>query len=61
MSKGYIYNENGKLEEVIEHNCDGMKMMYCENCKEEIEFYLDGISDVRGEIWRCMVYTHRGI
>lgn len=50
MPKGYIYGEDGKLEEVIEHSCDGMKTMYCENCGIETEFYLDGISDVRGEI-----------
>ena len=61
MPKGYIYGEDGKLEEVIEHSCDGMKTMHCENCGIETEFYFDGISSVRGEIWRCIVCNNRGI
>ncbi|HUV52784.1 MAG TPA: hypothetical protein VMW64_06895 [Dehalococcoidia bacterium] len=53
MAKGYIYNENGELEEELELSVDGGEVMWCERCQEETYHSLVGVSSVRGEVYAC--------
>lgn len=60
MSKGYIYNEDGELEEVLDHSCDGEESLFCPNCGKDVIHYLVAVSNVRGYIWACSAcgYEH---
>lgn len=53
MAKGYIYNENGELEEELELSVDGGEMMWCERCQEVTYHALTAISSVRGHVYSC--------
>jgi transposase-like protein len=54
MSKGYIYNEDHDLEEVIDYSVDGrIEEFHCHRCKQDTAHILTGISTTRGEIFTC--------
>ena len=53
MAKGYIYNENGELEEELELSVDGGEMMWCERCQEVTYHAFVAISSGRGHVYAC--------
>ena len=53
MAKGYIYNENGELEEELELSVEGGEMMWCERCQEVTYHAFVAISSGRGHVYAC--------
>ena len=54
MAKGYIYNENGELEEELELSlADGGEAVWCERCQEVTYHAFVAISSVRGHFYAC--------
>jgi len=53
MAKGYIYNENGEMEEELELSVDGGEDLWCERCQEITYHSLVAISSVRGKVYAC--------
>jgi formate dehydrogenase maturation protein FdhE len=60
MSKSYIYNEDGELEEAQDHSVEGYEFKHCPRCGKTVVHYLIAISTTRGYIWMCSVclYEH---
>jgi len=58
MSKGYIHNERGELEEVLDYSCDGEQVMVCPQCGQCCPHWLYAISDMRGQLWMCSACFH---
>ena len=53
MSKGFIYDENCDLEEVLDYSCDGCDVRFCSHCQKDTTHYLVALSTIRGEVWSC--------
>jgi len=53
MPKGFIYDENGDLEEVLDCSCDGFSVRFCPHCQKDTTHYLVALSNIRGEVWSC--------